>query len=276
MRLRYSGSCRVCGADLPARTEAVYEKATRTVRCLDHEGALGAPSLSGTEVVEPPAARTEVTPEMGIAGASARREFERRKSSREERIRSKHPRLGGLIVAMTDEPQSTTAWRTGATGEEVIGRRLDGLASDRLRLLHDRRIPNSRANIDHLAVTPRGIWVIDAKKYRGRPRLEIQGGIVRPRVERLVVGSRDCTRLVDGVLKQVDVVNSHLGQHVPVRGVLCFVHADWPLMGGHFSVRGVQALWPRKLQQELQRQGDLDVEAIAQIHRDLARALPAA
>jgi hypothetical protein len=37
MRLRYAGTCRVCGRDLPARTEALYERSTKTVRCLEHE-----------------------------------------------------------------------------------------------------------------------------------------------------------------------------------------------------------------------------------------------
>jgi hypothetical protein len=132
--------------------------------------------------------------QSGIAGASARREFERRKAKREERVRAKHTKLGGLILAISDEPQSTAAWDVGALGEERLGKGLDQLASDRLRLLHDRRIPKSKANIDHLAVTASGVYVIDAKKYRGRPHLRIDGGLFRPRVERLLVGSRDCSK----------------------------------------------------------------------------------
>ena len=34
MRLRYAGVCRICGTELPARAEAVYERTTKTVRCL--------------------------------------------------------------------------------------------------------------------------------------------------------------------------------------------------------------------------------------------------
>ncbi|WP_222130072.1 hypothetical protein [Nocardioides deserti] len=34
MRLRHAGACRACGAALEARVEAVYERSTRTVRCL--------------------------------------------------------------------------------------------------------------------------------------------------------------------------------------------------------------------------------------------------
>ena len=214
--------------------------------------------------------------ETGTAGASARREFERRKAKREQRIRTQHPRIGGLLLAMSEERQSTTAWDTGAVGEERLGKGLDRRACDTIKLLHDRRIPGSKANIDHIAVTANGVHVIDAKKYRGRPHLKIEGGILRPRVERLLVGSRDCTNLVDGVLKQVDAVRAALAEDVPVRGVLCFVEADWPLIGGAFTTRDVRALWPKKLYAQLQLEGALSAEAIDDIHRRLAKALPAA
>src|ERR1019366_9258059 len=210
MRLRYAGACRVCGVELPAKVEAIYERTTKTVRCVSHDVH---PAVEPTvvEAVDPPVvevvepAVVEVV-ESGTAGASARREFERRKARREKRIRAKHPKLGGLMLAVSDEQQSTTAWDIGALGEERLGKGLDRLASDTLRLLHDRRIPRSKANIDHLAVTTSGVYVIDAKKYRGRPHLKIEGGLFRPRLERLLVGSRDCTKLVDGVLKQVEFV----------------------------------------------------------------------
>jgi len=94
-------------------------------------------------------------------------------------------------------------------------------------------------------------------------------------VERLLVGSRDCTKLVDGVLKQVDVVRGILEPEVPVHGVLCFVEADWPLLGGDFTTRDVHALWPKKLYPKLQAAGPLTAEAIAETHRTLAQALPA-
>ena len=261
MRLRYAGTCNVCGVTLAPKTEAIYDRANKAVRCLTHEPAAG-PAL---DVIE-----------AGTPGASARREFERRKTKREERIRAKHPRLGGLILAVTDDQQPTKAWDTGALGEERLGARLNELASDTLRVLHDRRIPRTRANIDHLAVTPTGVYVIDAKKYQGRPHLKIEGGFLRPRIEKLLVGSRDCTKLVDGVVKQVDIVRNVLDDDIPVHGVLCFVEADWPLIGGAFTTRGVQVLWPKKLYPILQATGSLQVESLAEIHRALASALPVA
>lgn len=183
------------------------------------------------------------------------------------------------MLAVSEPPQTTRAWDVGALGEERLGAGLDQRAGEAVRLLHDRRVPASRANIDHLAVTASGVLVIDAKRYRGRPRLQVDGGLIRPRVERLVVGARECTTIVDGVLKQVEVVRAALGgrsEEVPVHGVLCFVEADWPLIGGAFTTRGVHALRPKKLYARLPLPGPLDIDAILAVHRTLALALPPA
>ncbi len=269
MRLRYAGVCRVCETELPARTEAIYERSTKTVRCLSHED-------TAAPIAAPEPADAVAPIDIGIPGASARREFERRKAGREQRVREKNPRLGGLILALSDDPQSTRSWQTGAVGEERVGHRLNELATDSLRVLHDRRIPGSRANIDHLAVTPNGVFVIDPKRYAGRPHLRVEGGLFRPRVEKLMVGSRNCTKLVDGAVRQVELVQSLVGDQAPVRGVLCFVESDWPLLGGSFATRGVDVLWPRKLYPKLQAEGPLDIGTIASLHATLARALPPA
>ncbi|WP_231567831.1 nuclease-related domain-containing protein [Sinomonas humi] len=202
----------------------------------------------------------------GVAGSSARREYERRKAKDEERLREKWGRLGGLAVALSDERQSTKAWERGAVGEERLGARLDSLVGDGIAVLHDRRIPGSKANIDHIAITRAGIWVIDAKRYQGRPELKIEGGFLRPRVEKLLVGRRDCTKLVDGVLKQVEVLRDVMPD-VPLTGALCFVEADWPLIGGFFATRGVHVLSPRRLAKRLEQEqtGEIDVPAVLEV-----------
>ena len=219
--------------------------------------------------------------DSGVPGASARREHERRRAKREADVRAKHPRIGGLILALQSDPQSTTAWATGAEGEEKFGARLNAVASDDVRVLHDRRIPKTRANIDHLVVCPTGVIVIDAKKYKGRPQLRIEGGILRPRTETLMVGSRNCTKLVDGVLHQVELVRSALESQepwasLPVRGMLCFVEADWPLIGGSFTTRGVEALWQRRAIAQIEKPGPLEPDLIAAVHRHLAASFPPA
>ncbi|MDI3209780.1 nuclease-related domain-containing protein [Pseudarthrobacter sp. AL07] len=201
-----------------------------------------------------------MSPDSGVAGSSARREYERRRAKDEEKLREKWGRFGGLAVALSEERQNTKSWDQGAIGEERLGARLNAVAGSGLAVLHDRRIPGSKANIDHIAITHGGIWVIDAKRYKGRPELKIEGGILRPRVEKLLIGRRDCTKLVDGVIKQVDLVRDLVG-HVPVTGALCFVEADWPLIGGAFSTRGVHVLRPKRLARLLTEQpaGDVDV-----------------
>jgi hypothetical protein len=285
MKLRYDGTCRVCQVEIPARSEAIYERATKTVRCLTHDQTA---TLRESRTQEPPRSLEVPAVDVGTPGASARREFDRRRQAREARIRTKHPKLGGVILALSDDPHTTTSWDTGARGEERLGQRLSELCTDSMLVLHDRRIPRTRANIDHVAVTPTGIWVIDAKEYQGRPALKVEGGILRQRTEKLLVGPRDCTKLVDGVLKQVDVVHDVLlpggrpegrGRpwgRVPVRGILCFVTADWPLLGGAFTIRGVDVLWPKKLYPQLKTDGPLNATSIAEIHRHLAAALPPA
>ncbi len=260
MRLRYPGTCRLCGSDLPAGVDAVYERETRTVRCVECPMKAAAVDVETNRV-------STATPESsaqgaGVPGESARREYERRKARDEERLRKKWGKLGGVAVALSEEKQSTKAWATGAVGEARLGARLDTLASEAIAVLHDRRIPGTRANIDHMAVTAAGIWVIDAKRYKGRPELRVEGGLLRPRVEKVVVGRRDCTKLVDGLLKQVDLVRDVVGE-VPVVGALCFVDADWPLIGGAFMTRGIHALWPRRLAKLLvEAEGTVDVAMV--------------
>lgn len=231
MKLRYPGTCRLCATPLDAGAEAVYERASRTVRC-----------------VQCPTETAAVGPPPDVAGGSARREYERRKQNREQRIRTQHPKLGGLILALSDDPQSTRAWAQGAVGEELLAQRLKDLP-DTFRVLHDRRIPGTRANIDHMVIGPSSVWVIDAKRYKNkRPTLHVDGGILRPRTEHLRIGGRDRSNLVDGIRSQVDRATTALADlEIPVIGVLCFLEADWPLIGGSFTVNGIHVLWPRLL-----------------------------
>src|SRR5262249_26246226 len=71
MKLRYPGACRVCQAELPQRAEAIYDKVTKTVRCIDHD-EVRAPTQTESEatIAEPDSLQVDV----GIPGASARRE----------------------------------------------------------------------------------------------------------------------------------------------------------------------------------------------------------
>jgi hypothetical protein len=274
MRLRYAGSCLRCGIALPAGTTAEYDPNGRTVRCLDCVGEVESVEAGSVAPLQESRDPLDVAP--GTAGASAQREHDRRSAKRDARVRAAHPKIGGLLLAVTDDPQSTKAWAVGAAGEQRLGRRLDGLVSESIRVLHDRRPPRQKANIDHIVVCPTGVFVIDAKKWKGRPSLRVEGGIFSARREKLVVGSRNATDAVTGAIGQVAKVRAALKSaglgSVPVSGMLCFVDADWPLIGGDFAIQEIRVLWPRKASVLIQKPGLLDAELIDMTYRALAEA----
>ncbi|WP_206679987.1 hypothetical protein [Aeromicrobium phoceense] len=73
MRLRFAGVYRVCGTELPVRALAVWERSSRTVRCVECPVAPAEVEAHEAVAVDP-----------GTAGASARREYERRKAKDEQ------------------------------------------------------------------------------------------------------------------------------------------------------------------------------------------------
>jgi hypothetical protein len=95
------------------------------------------------------------------------------------------PRLGlvvGALAAMVAgwalrfrPSPDATAWKRGAAGERRTARLLDPLERHGWAILHDLAVPGSRANIDHLAIGPGGVFVIDSKQYRGRLQLDPSG-----------------------------------------------------------------------------------------------------
>ncbi len=280
MSLKYAGRCAVCGVALPVKTRAYYDRLAGTVICRPCGDPMAGSAPADPKLADPMQGipRQRVAP--GTAGGSAQREFERRSARREERIRGEHRFLGRAILALTEPPQSTTAWATGARGEQIVAHWLDQLTPDGVRVLHDRRIPRTRANIDHLVVSRAGVFVIDAKYYRGRQvRLQTEGGWGRPRTHKLIVAGRNQTTLIDKMHRQLQQVRAALaardGAGVPVTGMLCFVEAQWPL-ASPLVIDDVHVLGPEKIQNYVRRSRTLDQAAIDHWHRVLAASLPPA
>jgi hypothetical protein len=217
--------------------------------------------------------------ELGIAGGSAQHEFDRRHAKREERIRSAHPRLGGLILALSDDPQSTAAWKSGAVGERKLGDKLAGLG-DTIIALHDRQVPKSRANLDHVVVGPAGVYVVDAKRYKNaKIAVRRSGGFLTPARTQLMVSGRDKTKLVEAMAWQVAAVRAALAASAefadtPVIAALCFLDAEFPFFGtieiGNVRVRGLGGT--AKL---VSTAGPCDLAARDRLARHLASQLPA-
>jgi hypothetical protein len=263
LRLRRRDQCGVCGAELETGAQARWypqEKVTTCIGC----------GLEAFDVVS------------GHAGASAQREYDRRRTAREERARARLGRLGVGIARVAGEPQSTEAWKRGADGEALAGTRLERhLAASGVRLLHDRRVPRKgRANIDHIAVGPGGVTVIDAKNYRGDVRVQRVGGLISERRAVLLINGRDQTHLIDGVENQVAMIRQLLAETmndgVDVRGALCMAEVDGLPLIRQLSVRGILIDGPKPVAKLARRPGSLTELLVEEIWRALATSLPEA
>jgi hypothetical protein len=215
-----------------------------------------------------------------VAGGSAQREYGRRHQRREERIEQKWGRLSGIVKLITDDPQSTRAWAKGSQGERRLARRLTNDLGDRAVLLHDRKVPGTRGNIDHLAVAASGIWVIDAKHYTGRVEQRDVGRWLKADL-RLYVGGRDRTKAVDGLGWQVDAVHRAMAgvqlstaAEVPVHAALCFIEAEWKFFPKPLFQRGVWVTWAKKLVEMIGAPGPLGEEMVTAFAGRLSKALP--
>lgn len=265
LRLRYAATCDQCGKDLIKGVEALYEASTRSVRCIE----CGAASVAEK--------RVEGLEDPGVAGSSARREYEARRSAREERVRRRLGKaLGNVALAITDEPQSTRAWAQGAEGEEKLAQALADVPN--VKALHDRRVPHTRGNIDHLLVAPAGVFVIDAKLYRGLVEVRDVGGIFKSD-KRLFVGSRDCSHLAQNMGWQAEAVvqaiaAARLEPPPPVIPVLCFVDGEWPLLWPPEEFQGVRLEGKKSIKKLVTASQILDSNAIRRAHNVLAIAFP--
>lgn len=171
-------------------------------------------------------------------------------------------------LALSDDPTSTKVWAKGAEGERKVARQLDKLVADGVDVLHDRLIPGSKANIDHIAVAATGVHVIDTKRYSGKLELRRTGGLFRPGPDKLFVNGRDRTKLVTAMGRQVAVVHAalgDLGDDVPITAVLCFIDTEAGLFQKPFTIDGVRITWVRALAARLREPGPLTPEQVVEV-----------
>ncbi len=167
---------------------------------------------------------------------------------------------------------ATCSW---CAGERKLGAALDALAGSGVVAIHDRLLPGTAANIDHVVVAPAGVWVIDAKNHEGRVARKDVGGLLGTDV-RLYVGQRDRTMLVPAIWKQVAVVRAALGAEwsdVPVRPMLCFVGSDWGRFAKPFEVHGVVVTSPSAATELVARPGSYAARSVEQMAARLERSL---
>lgn len=240
---------------------ALYHQASKTVLCIECKPADGPPKI-----------------DSGSAGGSAHREYERRRGARETRVKARLGNvIGGVALAITGEPQSTRAWERGSIGEQKLAEAFAGL--DGVTVLHDRRVRGTRGNIDHIVISPAGVFVVDAKRYAGLIRIRDRGGFFN-RDDRLYVGSRDCSQLAANMDWQVSAVKDALrGADIDVSPslvtpVLCFVDGEWPLIRPPEAYKGVRLEGKRSIKKLVGGARQLDDEQVGRIAQILDIAFP--
>jgi hypothetical protein len=265
LRLRRDDVCAECGVSQSRGTAAYWSDSARNVYCL--------PCVGGAELARSIA---------GTAGSAAAREHARRQAKDAARIRARWGSLTPIAERFVMPKQSTRAWARGAAGEERLAAFLERELGDAVILLHDRSIPGSRANIDHIAVGPSGVWAIDAKRYTGTVRRRDVGGLFRTDV-RVFVGGRDQTKLVKKLEPQLTAVRTALVSvpafsAIDVNGALCFTDSDWGFMnlGKPFAIDGVVVTYPGALRATLREPIRLSSDEAGRVAAHLALALPPA
>lgn len=260
--------CPRCNSPMVLRTAARGRYAGR-----QFWGCSTYPSCSAVINVE---ASTVASPDASTgnsAGVSARRRFVEAKNRRAERIRRMWPPAVGvaivlmlaaylavsawlneglgalaavgvaviLVLAVTELPQVVDAWRVGAEGEEKTARYLDGLDTAGFVVLNDRRGAGYGGNLDHIAIGPTGVWVIETKSYRGE--VVIRG-------DRLEINDQPRDKIIDQVYREAVAVQIAMGDRLTDLGltvtpVLCLHRAKLGWLDK--SVRGVRLVDGRGL-----------------------------
>lgn len=261
LRLRYAAVCVNCNIPLSRGTDGWYDRERKHVFCL----ACGPGSFEA--VHEAP-------------GASAAAEGGRRRQAHVDRVRRQHGDYAAAVAEQLAAKELASTWGKGSDGESRLAAFIAAEVGDAVIPLHDRLIPGTKANIDHIWVAPTGVWVVDAKAYKGKVVQREIGPIWR-RDNEVLVGGRDRTHLARGVIRQVEAVLAALRldpemKAASVHGALCFVESEWGLLDFPFQVGYVWVMYPGALRKRLRKSGPLSRDAMERIAKRLDLSFPRA
>lgn len=157
------------------------------------------------------------------AGFGAEEQVTRR-ARRTERLRLQSEATGKTDSVVEAELERARRdqrnWAVGAEGERMIAQSLEALGRYGWTFLHDLRWPGrERANLDHVAIGPGGIVVIDAKNWSGE--VTVANGMLRQK------GYRRDSEL-EGVATATAAVTALLapGHRTATTGILCLASQD--------------------------------------------------
>lgn len=228
LKLRRDDACAQCGAPIVAGTPGWWDRETRTVTCT------GCADSGGSSSPPPPASL-----ELGEPGGSLGREHERRRRNREDRIREAYPASAGcsapwaarlsMKLSPRREPLPSGGWPTRSRSAPVPA------ASSRCTTAG---CPPAAVTSTTFRLRPAGFGSSTQRTRAGKVEID-SPWFGTPR---LLIRGRGCTRLIDGLERQISAVRAALDhggyEPISVRGALCFTKADLPWLrtqsfGGH-------------------------------------------
>jgi hypothetical protein len=277
IKTRYKTTCNACSEPIERNQQVAWQFAEKKVTCLqcyDLSGKTGKLSEQNSD--------TPRHINSGVAGGSGEIEYLKRKEKYEKTIKENHPISGKLILLLNEEPQRIQAWKKGYEGEKLLGDALDSLGEKYgYIVLHDRKIPKTRANIDHIIINSTGVWVIDAKNYKGEIKIESSGGWFSSEIKTLKVGKRNCMHLIEAMHKQKQIIQNILNTSSETKNLETEIHLLLGFVNGTFTrfqktteINGVH-LNRFGVEKHLQKQGNISEESQEIIAKILAKALPA-
>lgn len=134
LRLRYPAACSSCTISLTKGTEAIWDGSAKTVTCL--------------------ACFPNGTVESGSPGASAAAEGVRRAERKVNEVRRKYGDHTAEVAREMAARDAQMSCGKGSEGESWLAGYIDREVGDAVVALHDRLIPGTRGNIDHIFVSP--------------------------------------------------------------------------------------------------------------------------
>lgn len=241
MQLKYTSICERCD-----------NVVSNGARCIPHSKPGKVICIQCTRPDELPAVSSLA------AGASALKKHDQLLAAYRRKQEIKWGPFAGVVKFCTGTPRYIAVWKQGSKGEAIVGRALDAISG--VTGLHDRKWPTKDvANIDHIAVTPTGIGIIDAKNYRGNkiegnPRSSYAQARAQRSVERQ--NRRQIDKACFGVARQMIDVRNALAvsgvADVPIFGIVCMTGKlnrwRWP-----YQVNGVWVCRPRHLKRILRK-----------------------
>ena len=185
--------------------------------------------------------------------------------------------VGSAASAASAEPAQIASWVKGAEGERRLAAHLRAELDGRSTVLHDRRVPGTKGNLDHVVVDPSGVWIVDAKNFSGTVERRRSGRRPRRRTH-LFVNGRDRTSLVEKMQWQYDAVRTVVDavglRPDLVHRCLCFTDTEWagPTT---FRIDEVLVADPRSLAAAIRSGRVLDAAAVSVLAHHLSASLPA-